>query len=322
MDQRIYTTEGIQPDQGREYWRQVCAANVGVDIAYDGPTSSKSFFARMVINRAGPLSTFEVTTRPSSSFLVSGRPPRAGQSEVLVITQLGGESTVVQQGNSATLAAGDFLLLDRAREFQVDFGARARERVLRVPTRSGYGDLLQTLDIAGLRIDGSRGAGAIASAFLRSYTEQAPGLTEAQSERLFGAMLQVLNSAALDRMNRLPHTHSRQRMVQLRTIRLHIEDQLHDPDLTPARIARAHGITRRHLDKLFENEPHTVSRLIWERRLLHSRRALAEPQLAHLSVTEIAYDSGFSSSSHFSRAFRARFGMTPRQARAQANQVQ
>ena len=104
----------------------------------------------------------------------------------------------------------------------------------------------------------------------------------------------------------------------LREIRLHIEDELSNPDLTPGNVARAHGISRRHLDKLFETEPHTVSQFIWERRLLHSRRALAEPQLAHLSITEVAYNWGFSSSSHFSRAFKARFGMTPRQARVQA----
>lgn len=95
----------------------------------------------------------------------------------------------------------------------------------------------------------------------------------------------------------------------------HIERHLSEPDLGVASIARALGCSRRTLHKLFEGEPHTVSRMIWERRLERCRSELVDPAMAARSITEIAHFWGFSDSQHFSRAFKSRFGSTPRECR-------
>jgi AraC-like DNA-binding protein len=46
-------------------------------------------------------------------------------------------------------------------------------------------------------------------------------------------------------------------------------------------------------------------------RLLAARRLLSSPAYADLSITEIGFECGFSSSSHFSTEFRKRFGTSP-----------
>jgi AraC-like DNA-binding protein len=43
---------------------------------------------------------------------------------------------------------------------------------------------------------------------------------------------------------------------------------------------------------------------------------LLSPQHSHRSIAELAYQVGFSHPSHFSRLFKRRFGMTPRDLRA------
>src|SRR3546814_19114573 len=49
-------------------------------------------------------------------------------------------------------------------------------------------------------------------------------------------------------------------------------------------------------------------------RLSHARAALLDPtDTRHISV--LAYDHGFASAAHFSRAFRRHFGLTPHDAR-------
>ena len=44
----------------------------------------------------------------------------------------------------------------------------------------------------------------------------------------------------------------------------------------------------------------------------HSRGPATDPRLARSSLSEIAFSWGFNDASHFSRSFRERHGMSPR----------
>ena len=69
---------------------------------------------------------------------------------------------------------------------------------------------------------------------------------------------------------------------------------------------------------MFKSEPLTPAQYIWERRLEACSRDLLEPRLAGRTVAEIAYGRGFNDAAHFSRAFRERFGCSPREWRLRA----
>jgi AraC-like DNA-binding protein len=95
------------------------------------------------------------------------------------------------------------------------------------------------------------------------------------------------------------------------------EANLGDPELTPQRIADAHGISLRSLQILFEREGLRVAEWIRDQRLVRCRDMLAQPGWDG-RIIDVAMQWGFNSPSHFSRLFRQRFGRAPRQARAQA----
>lgn len=59
----------------------------------------------------------------------------------------------------------------------------------------------------------------------------------------------------------------------------------------------------------------TPRELIREERLRLVRDRLRAPGYRHMTITELAYVSGFSSSSALSAAFRQRFGVCPREMR-------
>jgi AraC-like DNA-binding protein len=101
-------------------------------------------------------------------------------------------------------------------------------------------------------------------------------------------------------------------------IRAFIDRQLANPDLSCELIAAHHGICERYLRKLFEGSSQSVSELIWKRRLDQARRDLVDPLLSHIGIQSIAYEVGFKNPAHFSRAFKARFGVTPREYRSVA----
>ncbi|MGI5132346.1 AraC family transcriptional regulator [Pseudonocardia sp. CA-107938] len=93
-----------------------------------------------------------------------------------------------------------------------------------------------------------------------------------------------------------------------------IERRLPSGDVTPAAIAAAHGMSVRSVYRVFEETGETVSAFVQARRLVRARRDLATGRDA---VSDIAARWGFADASHFSRAFRARYGRTPRDFRAE-----
>lgn len=87
--------------------------------------------------------------------------------------------------------------------------------------------------------------------------------------------------------------------------------------LDRAAMARFAGISPRHLDRLFAEQLRSSFVETYRRtRLNHARRLLEQ---SPLSISEIAFASGFSSPGHFSRAFRDFCGQTPRAFREKVN---
>jgi AraC-like DNA-binding protein len=105
----------------------------------------------------------------------------------------------------------------------------------------------------------------------------------------------------------------------LARIRQHVQRHLADPELSVRSIAQAVGLSVAHLHRLFHQcEEQTLAHYVWAERLEACRRRLADPAAAGCGVSEIAFGLGFNDAAHFSRAFRARFGASPREWREHA----
>jgi AraC-like DNA-binding protein len=96
------------------------------------------------------------------------------------------------------------------------------------------------------------------------------------------------------------------------TLRLRIQDyidqHLAEPDLTPERISFAHNISLRQLYLVFSQLNETPVEWIISRRL-----AVARVDLTYRpdTVSAIAQKWAFKDHSHFSRRFKAKYGVTP-----------
>ncbi|APO72354.1 transcriptional regulator GlxA (plasmid) [Rhizobium gallicum] len=91
-----------------------------------------------------------------------------------------------------------------------------------------------------------------------------------------------------------------------------METAIENP-LSRAEMASLAGISARHLDRLFlKHRGMTFLDTYRQIRLRHSRRLLEQ---SPLSISEIAFATGFSSPGHFSRSFKATFGENPTDAR-------
>lgn len=114
---------------------------------------------------------------------------------------------------------------------------------------------------------------------------------------------------------RLPQAHFYTDLADIQDVRVRqaahfIEQRMDDPPSSEA-VARYVGLGRRQLERAF-HVALGLSPMAFQRRLRldYGRWLLLNRPT---NVTQIALDCGFSDGAHFSRDFRSRFGMTPRQ---------
>lgn len=86
---------------------------------------------------------------------------------------------------------------------------------------------------------------------------------------------------------------------------------LTDGNLDAELIAREHAISVRHLYGVFQRAGLSLEQWIISERLEGARNMLASPHLRHLTIAAVARRWGFANPGHFSRRFRAAYGLTP-----------
>ncbi|OJG00394.1 helix-turn-helix domain-containing protein [Pararhizobium antarcticum] len=126
----------------------------------------------------------------------------------------------------------------------------------------------------------------------------------------------ALYHAALEPMEEMGETAPQPfRDAQFQRARRLIEIRLGDIRLDADTLAADLGLSRSTLYRLFE--PYQgIASFVLDRRLAHAQKALCVPHdTRHIGI--IAAEYGFSDPSHFSRAFRRRFGITPFEQRRQ-----
>jgi AraC-like DNA-binding protein len=80
-------------------------------------------------------------------------------------------------------------------------------------------------------------------------------------------------------------------------------------------LAALMGCSRAQLYRLFHAHGQGIAATIWTSRLQRARHMLCSRRHLHMSIAQIAWDCGFLDASTFSRMFRHRYGMSPRDTR-------
>lgn len=123
------------------------------------------------------------------------------------------------------------------------------------------------------------------------------------SEQLLDLVAYFLQSGGRLSEDTLAKKAMRERVSQ------YLDHAYHIPTLTPQQIASDCGISRSYLYKLFPDDA-PIMELVKKRRLDAAYRLIANSN-GELNLTRIAMDCGFTSSSEFSRLFKAHFGTPP-----------
>ncbi len=253
-------------------------------------------------------------------FEVRGTPHRMavqGCSDgVAVLVNVEGGGRVQQGVREAALRPGSLHLLDDGQPFALDLPDNFVHLVVRVPRALIEASLPGWRALAVFGMTTRCGPAAVFAATLRSLFAQRATLAPADFRESANAVLALLAGAlrsaareAADEASTVEHYH-------FERVKAFVRDRLADPELDVRQIADAMALSPRYIHRLFERSSMTLMQWITAQRLDACHRELSVPGRLKQPVYVIAQAWGFVSQAHFSRVFRARFGVSPSAVRA------
>ncbi|MET9880813.1 helix-turn-helix domain-containing protein [Actinacidiphila glaucinigra] len=236
---------------------------------------------------------------------------------VLVHLQEAGASRFRQGGRQGVIRAGDLAVLENAKPYEVFFDGTMRSVLVRVPTHL-MGLRPSLLDqVTAVRISSERPVvGAAAALFARLARNQA-AVDEAETALFAQPCVDLIRAVVSMTLGRDDLARAPLNSTLLQRVQEYVRLHLAEPDLTAARIAAEHQVSVRQLYLTLSRAGITLGDWIRTQRLEECKRELASSAYQFMTIEAIAHRWGFASAPHFSRVFKAAYGVSPRGVRSQ-----
>lgn len=303
------------PADRLQLWQDVvCRTLVSLAVR---PAEPERFDGSVASDRVGRLTVTDLTSQPQDVQRTRRLISQDAERYLKIGLLLDGQCVVVQRGREAALTAGDLVCYDTGVPYEFHMQTPFRLAVFMFPA-TGLEHRLRGFDaVTAVSITGGSGLGGVTSGVLRSVLAGLGSYGGTAAVHVGDAVADVVAGLVADRAGFVPDEDAARAAIVGRVHRF-IDLNLSDPDLSPATVAAAAGISVRYLYRLFEQDGTAVSAWIRNRRLDNVARDLADPRLAHRTIAGIGAHWGFHDAANFSRAFRLREGVGPREFRARA----
>lgn len=306
---KSYSTAKIARGARIAYWNDLhCNLFSPLEIK---PVDRAEFDATMTHDRVDQVAIVRTRSLPASIEHTDLHVARTQRQQFSILMPTEGKLQLCHLGREIALNEGDFALFDNSAPFRItfrepnqaiglDFSPDALRAYLPAPER-----------LCGLRMPADRGLSSIASAMLRSLWAQAEcGLPAAFRPVVTKNLLEVI-AASYAMEHRCAVAESSVTSTRRAQVKRFIEIHLRDSDLSATSAAKSLGLSPRYVRLVFAAEGESVSSYILRRRLEECARQLTHALWRGRSITETAFEWGFASMAHFTRAFKEQFGTTP-----------
>lgn len=238
---------------------------------------------------------------------------RSGIDHVQMIFQRKGDHYFSRDGREAVCAAGSVRFVDLGHPFeavQQDY-----EILDLIVPREQVQGLLPERDLHGMVLNGDRPATRLLTAHLATLWAELDTLTYEEARAAAEAALLLASGAVFGQARiETPYRASVERTLMAQA-KAFVDAHLGDRALTPEALGAHLGLSHRSLYRLFAPVG-GVAAFIQGRRLDQAFHAvIAMRSEGRVTLGMIAFAHGFGSDAHFSRAFKARFGINARELR-------
>lgn len=258
------------------------------------------------------LALIDVASDPCRGTRDLSRIKNDGADYIVVLINRAGRESVALDDASATMNPGDALIWDSTLPVKFQVWEPLTKRSLMIP-RSALEEISGHKSApAGMILNRDSPATQLLTGYLDILARSIEDLPAAAVGAARNATLNLV-MGALQPGSALESAYSSGPALRA-VIGQWIEKNLLRFDLTPSVIALEHAVSVRTVHRVFEQSGDTVGAFIRQRRLARARAELIE---SPKSITVLALKWGFSDPSHFTRAFRARYGCSPSSFRAE-----
>ncbi|WP_225141747.1 helix-turn-helix domain-containing protein [Bradyrhizobium sp. NBAIM14] len=313
---RSWTTAAVKPSERFAYYREaICQAFMrvtpecpsGIEFSANGQSIG---LGNGALNRVQfPAHT---TIRSRADVAASDR------RGFYLNLRLAGESVVEQAGCTFVQSPGQVSIIDSDRPFR--FAHQPSEPIkvasFWVPADNLRERLGPAFDIKPVQLSGDPHLGSLITETARTLNAKAFSMEANEAARLFEVLLELV-ALGLRRESHGVKESTSIAHATLLSVKRAIETKLHEPGLKAVDVAAAAGVSERYVHMLLARTGTTFSDYLMERRLDGAAADLRKVDPLNQNVGNIAFDWGFVDLSHFSRRFKQRFGMRPRDWRNQ-----
>jgi AraC-like DNA-binding protein len=286
---------------------------VPLQVTSDRP---QPFFGRI---RSATADEVHVTEVSASRHTVERTPEliaRGDRKYFKLSLMLAGNGLLVQDNREAVLQPGDLAIYDTNRPYSLVFDDDFRNLVIMFPQHMVDLPVDAIAQLTAVRMSGrEEGLTGMIVPFLAQMANNLDHVSGTAGVRLTRSAVDLVTTVLAHQLDLDRGSGNGHRALAQR-IRQYIDTNLASVDLGPTQIAAAHFISTRHLHSVFHEQGTTVSSWIRERRLERCRRDLLDVLLADRPVAAIAARWGFVDAAHFSRVFRAAYGISPSELRS------
>ncbi|WP_328836540.1 helix-turn-helix domain-containing protein [Streptomyces europaeiscabiei] len=303
------TTEELNPRERADFWtEQIGSYQSRMGFRY---ARSDNFRGETVRQRTD---TYQLVKYRSDAIEYTRTMRQVRQDpdeDYRLLVPTSGEIVLRQDGEEARLTPGTAALVTFAAPFQCLQSDAIDAFIFTIPAREVDGRLNTGSPVAS-GLDLTAGLGRIVGSMLTGLHEEREHLTDPEFNAVSDRVVELvcMLTAGDDRPDAPGQLGEVEAMV-----RRYVRDHVADPSLTGTAVARALGWSLRQIQLALQKAGTTPRELIREERLRLVRDRLLCAECEHMTITDLAYSTGFSSASALSTAFRRRYGASPREMR-------
>ncbi len=306
------TTRGIDQSARSSHWHETIARTYfPLDLTFARP---EAFDGELSCWDLGEVSLSRLT----SDALLYRRLPKhfrePGPEEFLVTLPAKAEVRFAQGGKEVRANPGAFFIERSHEPYEFSHAEPADLWVMKL-SKDMLGGRIRAPDrFCSLQFDATNGANGLFVDMVHLIPQRYDAMSE-ETRAIVGRQLADLLALAIQSDERvLTSGVSTVRTAHLARIEAFVRRNIDDPDLGPDEVAAGCGISVRYLHELLRDTNTTLGQWVRDTRLMAAMEDLRNPADCR-TIGEIAFARGFTDQAQFSRAFRSRFGFSPKEAR-------
>ena len=236
-----------------------------------------------------------------------------GRDEIGINLVVRGRGYIEQGNNGALLSAGDITFQTWERPGGGGSLENFEEIRLAVPRAAFIAQIGNVHDFAGRKL-GASPLSELFAAYLRAFAGSVQGMSEAETGIAIEGSLHLLRGVINGQATRADNELSLDAVRSL--VLAHIERRLHDPEFGPDSLVAELRVSRSRIYAALAGGE-GIAATIRDARLDRAHDRLIMMRKSGARIASIMVSCGYTDPAAFSRAFRRRFGLSPRDLHAQ-----